>query len=116
MYKSLYIKHKLLRLQKTVTHLKWANHSDLTITKLRTYNITVTIQDIQRSCKVGLIIQGTELRLALSEGLSLEISKLSLKKSSKDEEQEDRMVGEIIRRDRVTRRLMMMTNVRERRF
>ena len=35
--------------------------------------------------------KGTELRLALSEGLSLEISKLSLNKSSKDEEQEDRM-------------------------
>ena len=41
MYKSLYIKHKILRLQKTVTDLKKANHSDLTITKLRTYNITV---------------------------------------------------------------------------
>ena len=36
-------------------------------------------------------LKGTELRLALSEGLSLEISKLSLNKSSKDEEQEDRM-------------------------
>ena len=33
----------------------------------------------------------TELRLALCDGLSLEISKLSLNKSSKDEEQEDRM-------------------------
>ena len=36
-------------------------------------------------------VKGTELRLALSEGLSLEISKLSLNKSSKDEEQEDRI-------------------------
>ena len=62
MYKSFYIKHKILRLQKTVTDLKYANHSDLTITKLRTYNITVTIQDIQRSCKVGLIIQGQRYR------------------------------------------------------
>ena len=43
MYKSLYIKHKVLRLQKTVTDLKWTNHSDLTITKLRTYNITCTV-------------------------------------------------------------------------
>ena len=41
MYKSLYIKHKILRLQKTVTDLRQANHSDLTIAKLRTCNITV---------------------------------------------------------------------------
>ena len=39
-YVSLYTKQNILRLQKTVTDLNYANHSDLTITKLRTYNIT----------------------------------------------------------------------------
>ena len=53
MYKNVYIKQNILRLQKTVTDLKQANHSDLTITKLRTYNIIgYYTRHIQRLCKV----------------------------------------------------------------
>ena len=37
------------------------------------------------------MVKRTEVRLALGEGFSLEIGKLSLNKSSKDEEQTDRM-------------------------
>ena len=36
------------------------------------------------------MVKGTEVRLALIECLSLEMSKFSLNKSSKDEEQVDR--------------------------
>ena len=41
------------------------------------------------------MVKGTEVRLALSEGLSLEMSKLSLNKSSKDEQQAEISSGEI---------------------
>ena len=57
------------------------------ITTLRTYNITrYNTRYIQRLCKP----KSTEVRLGLSEGF-LEISKPFLNKSSKDEEQLDRM-------------------------
>ena len=52
---------------------------------------------IQRSCKVKSSVsytrlKGTEVRLALNEGLGLEMTKLCLNNGSKDdEEQVDRM-------------------------